>query len=120
MKPLPQVLAFAVFGTVVDWHTSLVRELDAMDLGVSGDEFTLAWRAGHAACDVRRAWLDAARRPASHVLDELLVRFRIGKLNEIQKRQLNRVGHRLDPFRRALPVVAISFGFRGGGIRSVN
>ncbi|MET4236183.1 2-haloacid dehalogenase [Bradyrhizobium sp. LA6.10] len=102
MKPLPQVLAFDVFGTVVDWHTSLVREIDAMDLGVSGDEFALAWRAQYGPAMQRvmsgeLGWtlLDDLHRM---VLDELLVRFRIRNLNEVQKRQLNRVWHRLDPW----------------------
>ncbi len=45
--PPPKVLAFDVFGTVVDWHGSIAREVDAMKLGVSGNEFALAWRAGY-------------------------------------------------------------------------
>ena len=43
----PKVLAFDVFGTVVDWHGSIAREIDAMKLGVSGNEFALAWRTGY-------------------------------------------------------------------------
>jgi 2-haloacid dehalogenase len=44
---LPKVLAFDIFGTVVDWHGSIGREVDAMQLGVSGGDFALAWRAGY-------------------------------------------------------------------------
>ena len=42
-----KVLAFDIFGTVVDWHGSIAREVDAMKLGVDGGEFALAWRAGY-------------------------------------------------------------------------
>src|SRR5690606_29559009 len=42
-----KVIAFDVFGTVVDWHGTIAREVDAMRLGVDGSEFALAWRAGY-------------------------------------------------------------------------
>ena len=98
----PQVLAFDIFGTVVDWHGSIAREVDAMDLGVSGDEFALAWRAGYQPA-MRRVmsgelgWtlIDDLHRM---ILDELLVRFRVGHLGEADKRHLNKVWHRLDPW----------------------
>ena len=52
----PKILAFDIFGTVVDWHGSIAREVDAMNLGVSGDALRagLARRlpAGDAARDV--------------------------------------------------------------------
>lgn len=31
-----KVLAFDVFGTVVDWHGSVAREVDGLNLGISG------------------------------------------------------------------------------------
>ncbi|MDO7716116.1 MAG: haloacid dehalogenase type II, partial [Burkholderiaceae bacterium] len=40
----PTVLAFDVFGTVVDWHGSIVRELHQLYPRVDGDAFALAWR----------------------------------------------------------------------------
>ena len=45
--PPPIVLAFDVFGTVVDWHGSIAREVEAMRLGVDASRFALAWRAGY-------------------------------------------------------------------------
>ncbi|MCP4470524.1 MAG: haloacid dehalogenase type II, partial [Gammaproteobacteria bacterium] len=42
-----RIIAFDVFGTVVDWHGSVSREVGAMDLGVDSGEFALAWRAGY-------------------------------------------------------------------------
>lgn len=99
MNP-PKVLAFDVFGTVVDWHGSISREVDAMQLGVSGDEFALAWRAGYkpAMQRVRSGELGWTLIDDLHriILDELLARFAITHLDEPAKRHLNRVWHRLD------------------------
>ena len=44
--PHPKVLAFDVFGTVVDWHSGIAREVAALRPGVDGDAFALDWRAG--------------------------------------------------------------------------
>src|SRR5512140_915352 len=106
----PKVLAFDVFGTVVDWHGSIAREVDAMKLGVSGSEFALAWRAGYQPA-MRRVmagelgWtlIDDLHRM---ILDELLVRFRITGLDEAAKKHLNKVWHRLDPWPDSAPGLA--------------
>ena len=37
-----KVLAFDVFGTVVDWHGSIAREVNAMGLGLDGHAFASA------------------------------------------------------------------------------
>lgn len=95
-----KVLAFDVFGTVVDWHGTVAREIDAMNLNVSGNEFALAWRAGYKPAMQRvmsgeLGWtlIDDLHRM---ILDEILERFEISHLNEEQRRHLNRVWHRLD------------------------
>ena len=94
-----EVIAFDVFGTVVDWHQSIAREVDAKQLTVGGDEFALAWRAGYrpAMQKVMSGELGWTRIDDLHrlILDELLQRFGIVHLNEAQKRHLNRVWHRL-------------------------
>jgi 2-haloacid dehalogenase len=98
----PKVLAFDIFGTVVDWHGSIAREVDAMKLGVSGDAFALAWRAGYQPA-MRRVmsgelgWtlIDDLHRM---ILDELLLRFGIDHLDEAQKKHLNKAWHRLAPW----------------------
>ena len=41
---IPQVLAFDVFGTVVDWHGSIMREMAQGYPQVDGDAFASAWR----------------------------------------------------------------------------
>ena len=95
-----KVLAFDIFGTVVDWHGSIAREADAMKLGVDGGEFALAWRAGYQPA-MRRVmsgelgWtlIDDLHRM---ILDEILAKFGITHLTEPQKRHLNKVWHRLD------------------------
>jgi 2-haloacid dehalogenase len=98
----PQVLAFDVFGTVVDWHGSVTREVQALYPGVDGDAFALAWRAGYQPA-MRRVmsgelgWtlIDDLHRL---ILDELLPRFGLGDMAEAERRHLNRIWHRLDPW----------------------
>ena len=101
-----KVLAFDIFGTVVDWHGSIAREVDAMQLGVDGGTFALAWRAGYqpAMQRVMRGELGWTRIDDLHrlILDELLTRFGIGHLTEPQKQHLNKVWHRLDAWPEAV------------------
>jgi 2-haloacid dehalogenase len=98
----PRVLAFDIFGTVVDWHGSIVRELRERHPQVDGDAFALAWRAGYQPAMQRvmageLGWtlIDALHRT---ILDDLLPRFGLAHLTEEQRRELNRVWHRLDPW----------------------
>lgn len=95
-----QVLAFDIFGTVVDWHGSISREVQALYPGVDGDAFARTWRAGYQPAMApirqgRRGWtlIDTLHR---EVLDDILPRFGLAHLDEAQRRHLNRVWHRLD------------------------
>src|SRR5690606_41335772 len=101
-KPLPAVLAFDVFGTVVDWHGTISREVDALGLGISGSDFATEWRAGYApAMDrVRKGELGWTRIDDLHrmILDGILERHGIDGLDEAARRQLNLVWHRLAPW----------------------
>jgi 2-haloacid dehalogenase len=98
----PQVLAFDVFGTVVDWHGSVAGEVQALYPGIDGNAFALAWRAGYQPA-MRRVmsgelgWtlIDDLHRM---ILDDLLPRFGLGHLSEAERQYLNRVWHRLDPW----------------------
>jgi 2-haloacid dehalogenase len=98
----PAVLAFDVFGTVVDWHGSIVRELAALYPQIDGDAFALAWRAGYqpAMARVRSGELGWTRIDELHrmILDEILPRFGLGHLAQDERAHLNRVWHRLDPW----------------------
>ena len=94
----PQVLAFDVFGTVVDWYGTIAREAQA--LGVDGGAFALAWRAGYqpAMQRVRSGELGWTKIDDLHrmILEDLLPRFGLSHLDEAQRAHLNRVWHRLD------------------------
>ena len=98
----PEVLAFDVFGTVVDWHSGVVREVQALRPAVDGDAFALAWRAGYKPV-MRRVmegelgWtlLDDLHRI---VLDAILPQFALTDLTEPEKQHLNKAWHRLDPW----------------------
>jgi 2-haloacid dehalogenase len=98
----PPVLAFDVFGTVVDWHGSIVRELAELLPAVDGDEFARAWRAGYQPA-MRRVmsgelgWtlIDDLHRM---ILDDVLRSCGVVHLDDAGKRHLNRIWHRLDPW----------------------
>jgi 2-haloacid dehalogenase len=98
----PLVLAFDVFGTVVDWHGSIAREVDAMALGVPGSDFALAWRDGYqpAMQRVRSGEIGWTRIDDLHrmILEDVLARFGVRDLDEAAKRHLNRAWHRLSPW----------------------
>lgn len=98
---LPKILAFDVFGTVVDWHGSIWREAETMIPGIDGNRFASAWRAGYqpAMAEVRsgqRGWtkIDDLHRI---ILDRILDEFSI-TLDETKRHELNRAWHRLSPW----------------------
>lgn len=101
MTPAP-ILAFDIFGTVVDWHGSIVREVAALYPQVDADAFALAWRAGYqpAMQRVRSGELGWTLIDDLHrlILDDLLPTFGLTALTEAQKQHLNKVWHRLDPW----------------------
>jgi 2-haloacid dehalogenase len=98
-RPVPRILAFDVFGTVVDWHGSIAREIQALAPQVDGNAFALAWRAGYQPTmqRVRTGELGWTRLDELHrlILDELLPRFGLMHLDESERQHLNRVWHRL-------------------------
>ncbi|MFM1991115.1 MAG: hypothetical protein RJA99_4072 [Pseudomonadota bacterium] len=106
-----QVLAFDVFGTVVDWRGSIARELDALGLGIDGAAFADAWRARYqpamqAVRSGARPWvkLDILHREN---LDATLDAFGVGdRLDEAARRTLNLAWHRLDPWPEAVAGLA--------------
>ncbi len=101
-----KALAFDVFGTLVDWRTTIIREctLHGNSKGISLDWalFADAWRAGYApAMDKVRngesPWMNIDRIHRM-ILDQLLMDFNIKGLSEGEKDELNRVWHRLKPW----------------------
>jgi 2-haloacid dehalogenase len=101
-----QALTFDVFGTVVDWRSSLIREGEALGrargLRVDWAKFADAWR-GLYQPQLERVrsgqvpWtpLDDLHR---ETLDRLLVDLGITGLSEAEIDHLNRAWHRLDPW----------------------
>ena len=103
MAPSPaSVLAFDVFGTVVDWYGGIRREVQAVLPDLDGGAFALAWRAGYQPA-MRRVmsgelgWtlIDDLHRL---ILDQVLAQHGIDHLTQDQKRHLNKAWHRLDPW----------------------
>ncbi len=101
-----KALAFDVFGTVVDWRSTVIREGRALGrakgLEVDWAAFADAWRDGYgpAMNRVRTGELQWKTIDELHrlILDGLLERFAITGLDEAEKDDLNRVWHRLDPW----------------------
>lgn len=107
---IPKVLAFDVFGTVVDWHSGIAREVQALHPGVDGSEFALAWREGYKPAMQRvlsgeLGWtlIDDLHRL---ILDQVLEQFGLTGLTEAEKQHLNKAWHRLDPWPDVLPGLA--------------
>ncbi len=104
--PRIKALTFDVFGTVVDWRSSVIRECEALGerKGVTRDwaRFADEWRGGYApAMDlVRKGGLPWTNIDTLHrmVLDRLLTEFEIDGLTEEEKDDLNRAWHRLSPW----------------------
>jgi 2-haloacid dehalogenase len=101
----PRALAFDVFGTVVDWRSSIIRELEEFGRthGAQQDwpAFADNWRAGYApAMDrVRRGDLPWTRIDDLHrmILVDLLAGAGIAASDQ-DIDELNRAWHRLDPW----------------------
>jgi 2-haloacid dehalogenase len=106
----PRALAFDVFGTVVDWRSSIVRELEefGQSRGLQQDwpRFADDWRAGYAPAmeRVRRGDLPWTRIDDLHrmILEELLQRAGITPVGDEDTDHLNRAWHRLDPWQDAV------------------
>ena len=101
-----KALTFDVFGTVVDWRATVVRE--GRELGrskgiaIDWAAFADAWRDGYgpAMHRVRTGSLGWKTIDELHrmILDELLARFQVEALSESEIDRFNRVWHRLDPW----------------------
>ena len=97
-----EILVFDVFGTVVDWHGSIVAEVNQLYPQVDAPAFARAWRAGYqpAMQRVRSGALPWTRIDDLHrmILNDILTSQGLGHLDEAQRAHLNRVWHRLNPW----------------------
>jgi 2-haloacid dehalogenase len=101
-----KALVFDTFGTVVDWRSSVAREVEAIAKrkGVTLDaaKFADVWRAGYGPSmnRVRTGELPWTKLDALHrvTLDRILVDFKFTGLSEDEKDLLNHAWHRLTPW----------------------
>lgn len=108
IRPLSSVkaLVFDVFGTVVDWRTSVAQEVEALakrkKLTIDGAKFADAWRAGYqpSMARVRKGELPWTKLDRLHrmILDKILIEFGVTMLSESETEALNRAWHRLQPW----------------------
>lgn len=104
--PGVEALVFDVFGTVVDWRGSIIREGQIFGLkrGLTVDwvKFADDWRAGYqpAMQKVRSGQIPWTNIDGLHrmVLDGLLEKYGIKGLSEADIDHLNRAWHRLSPW----------------------
>ncbi len=102
-----KALTFDVFGTVVDWRSTVIHELQQLGeaKGIKADwaKFADDWRIkGYISATgrVQRGelpWMNVDRLHRL-MLDELLTEFGVTGLEEAEKDNLNRVWHRLGPW----------------------
>jgi 2-haloacid dehalogenase len=101
-----QALLFDVFGTVVDWRSSIIDDLTkfAAAKGLKADwaQFADDWRglyqpAMEEVRTCRRPWtiLDVLHRES---LDKLIAKYALSGLSEADKDHINKVWHRLNPW----------------------
>jgi len=113
-----RALVFDVFGTVVDWRGSIIKEGEAMTAAkgwrVDWPAFADAWRACYQP-SMQRAMQAAASDPAAWLkldvlhratLETLLPRFGLDRLSAAERDHLNFVWHRLDPWPDAVAGLA--------------
>ena len=102
----PRALTFDVFGTVVDWRTSISREIQELgtnkDFSINWSGFADEWRAGYGPSmdRVRNGQLPWMNIDSLHmmILRELLEKHRISILTDEEIKHLNLAWHRLDPW----------------------
>ena len=105
-----KALVFDVFGTVVDWRSSVARDVDALarrkGLQIDAAEFADAWRAMYRPSmdRVRRGELPWTKLDDLHRMAlEALLRDLGVDLSDAELDGLNRAWHRLQPWPDAVP-----------------
>ena len=101
-----KALTFDVFGTVVDWRSSIIREGQLLSarkgFEIDWGEFADNWRAGYgpAMNKVRNGELPWTKIDDLHrmILDELVIEHGLVELSEGELDDFNRAWHRLSPW----------------------
>jgi 2-haloacid dehalogenase len=110
-RPPVKAVVFDVFGTVVDWRTSIAREVAAVarrkGVAVDGARVADAWRARYAPAmnRVRTAELPWTPLDRLHrlMLDEVVDAFGLGALTDTERDELATAWRRLDPWPDVVP-----------------
>jgi 2-haloacid dehalogenase len=114
MAPAVKALFFDVFGTMVDWRSSIAREAEALlkPRGYALDwlAFADAWRGEYQGAmeEVRAGRVPFSKLDVLHRrnLELILPRFGLGALSEDDRRALNLAWHRLDAWPDVSPGLA--------------
>jgi len=101
-----KALTFDVFGTVVDWRSSIIREGQILSANkgfeVDWPEFADRWRGGYSPAmnRVRSGELPWTKIDDLHrlILDELVEEFNLSGLSEQELDHFNKAWHRLTPW----------------------
>ncbi len=101
-----KALTFDVFGTVVDWRSSIIREGQLLSVekgfNINWGDFADAWRSGYgpAMNKVRSGEIPWTNLDDLHrmILDELVVQFGLEPLSEAELSHFNNAWHRLSPW----------------------
>jgi 2-haloacid dehalogenase len=109
-----KALLFDVFGTLVDWRTSIAREareiLSPLGARLDWGAFADAWRGEYqpAMEEVRGGLLPFCKLDVLHRrnLDRVLERFELDRIDEQARARLNLAWHRLDAWPDATPGLA--------------
>jgi 2-haloacid dehalogenase len=97
-----KALIFDVFGTLVDWRSSIAREARALlaPRAIDGEALADAWRDQYQPTmeEVRSGRIPFSKLDVLHRrnLDQILTRFGLGDLDESTRTNLNQAWHRLD------------------------
>ncbi len=101
-----KALTFDVFGTVVDWRASIIREGQllsaAKGFAVDWAEFADRWRSGYSPAmnRVRNGEIPWTKIDDLHrmILDQLIEEYGMQALSEQEREHFNRAWHRLSPW----------------------
>jgi 2-haloacid dehalogenase len=104
MPPAVKALFFDVFGTLVDWRSSIAREAEAIlkprGYALDWSAFADAWRGEYQGAmeEVRAGRVAFCKLDVLHRqnLERVLPRFKVDGLRQDELRDLNRAWHRLD------------------------
>ncbi len=106
-----KALTFDVFGTVVDWRSSIIKEVsdfgESKGINADWEAFADKWRGGYVPSmdKVRTGELPWKSIDQLHrmVLDQLVEEFQINDLSESELVRLNKTWHRLEPWLDSIP-----------------